>query len=547
MNTITIAHFCSYIVDILLIIFVIGRNPSARTNHLCALLITSFSVWSLSFGLANMVHTAEEAMYFFNASMVGLSIFPVAAVWFYLSLTNHMGILKHKATLWLSLFIPAFFLFQQWTGNLITYAVKEQWGWSAIWSQSIYSYLYLAYVMICFSICTIAIIQFGRHAITHGQRKQARMLLMTGLIAVALGLANGIIFQLSDIRNIPQITDILVMIWAVGIVYTVSWYKLMSITPSTIANHILSIMEESIMLLDIQGKIIYANRAATSLHNSKLIDRHFHTIVQDVAKASELLQETTNKGQGCQRELAYISHSGEAVPMLVSASAVHEAHGSVAGFIVSATDISERKRARQEIILSQEIVRKTFHDAVDTIAKIMEMRDPYTGGHQLRVAGLSIAIARDMGLSEEQIDQLRLAATVHDIGKINIAADILNKPGTLSKLEFEIIKEHSRGGYTIVSGLGLPGTIAEAILQHHERMDGSGYPCGLRNHDILMEARILAVADVVEAMASHRPYRPSLGLDQALAEAKTNSGRLYDPVVVNACIRLFEEKNYSLA
>jgi PAS domain S-box-containing protein/putative nucleotidyltransferase with HDIG domain len=547
MNTITLSHFLSYIADILLIIFVIGKNPGARTNHLCAFLIMTFSVWSLCYGLATMAHSGEEAMYFFNAGAVGWSIFPIAAVWFYLALTNKDRILRNRGAIIVSILIPAFFLYQQWTGNIINSAASTHWGWAAIWSHSIYSYSYLAYAILSISICAYSVIQYGREAQTPGQKKQARLLMVTGIVAVTLGLGTGVLYQLLGIRYIPQASDVLVMIWAIGIVYTISWYNLMSITPSTVANQILTIMNEAIMLLDTHGKIVYANRAATSLHESELKDVNFSSVVKDTVKATELLAETTSKGVGRQRELDYLSTTGHTIPMLVSASAVRESGDSIAGFVVSATDISERKRADEEVVLSHEMVRKTYHDAVDTIAKIMDMRDPYTGGHQLRVAGLAMAIAREMHLTDEQVDQLRMAATVHDIGKINIAADILNKPGALSKLEFEIIKCHSQGGYEIVRGLDLPCTIAEAILQHHERLDGSGYPRGLKKAEILIEAKILAVADVIEAMASHRPYRPSLGIERALEEVTVNRERLYDPAVVDSCLRLFKQNKFNLA
>jgi PAS domain S-box-containing protein/putative nucleotidyltransferase with HDIG domain len=547
MNTITLSHFFSYIADILLIIFVIGKNPGARTNHLCAFLIMTFSVWSLCYGLANMAHSGEEALYFFNAGAVGWSVFPIAALWFYLALTNRDRLLKNKASLIISVLIPVFFLYHQWTGNMINATASTHWGWAAIWSHSIYSYLYLAYTILAISICAYSVIQYGRQAQTIGQRKQARLLLITGAIAVTLGMGTGVVYQFLEIQYIPQAVDVLVMVWAIGIVYTISWYNLMSITPSTVANQILTIMNEAIMLLDPSGKIVYANRAATTLHKSDLKDVNFNSVVKDTVKATELLEETSRKGIGRQRELDYLSTTGNAIPVLVSASAVRESAESIAGFVISATDISERKRADIDVVLSHEMVRKTYHDAVDTIAKIMDMRDPYTGGHQLRVAGLAMAIAQEMHLSDEQIDQLRMAATVHDIGKINIAADILNKPGTLSKLEFEIIKAHSQGGYEIVRGLDLPCTIAEAILQHHERLDGSGYPRGLKKTEILIEAKILAVADVIEAMASHRPYRPSLGINRALEEVTLNRERLYDPIVVDTCVRLFSEKKFNLA
>jgi len=547
MNTISLSHFFSYIADILLIIFVIGRNPGARTNNLCALLIMTFSVWSLCYGMANMAHTGNEALYFINAGAVGWCVFPVVALWFYLALTNHDRILRNKASTIISVLIPAFFLYHQWTGNMLNATVRTHWGWAVIWSHSIYSYLYLAYVIIAVSICTFSIIQYGRNAHTHGQKKQARLLITTGVVAAILGLGTGILYQLFDLQYIPQAIDALVMIWAVGIVYTISWYNLMSITPTAVANQILTIMNEAIMLLDNSGKIIYANRAATSLHARELKDVHFNSIVKDSAQATELLAETSSNGTGIQRELSYVSTTGNFIPVLVSASAVRESRDSIAGFVVSATDISARKRADEEVVQSHEMVRKSYHEAVDTIAKIMDMRDPYTGGHQLRVASLAMAIAREMNLSNEQVDHLRMAATVHDIGKINIAADILNKPGALSKLEFEIIKAHSQGGYDIVKGLDLPCTIAQAILQHHERLDGSGYPYGLKNSEILIEAKILAVADVIEAMASHRPYRPSLGIGKALEEVTLNRERLYDPVVVDTCIRLFQDNRFNFA
>jgi hypothetical protein len=153
MNTITLSHFFSYIADILLIVFVVGKNPGARTNHLCALLIMTFSVWSLCYGLANMAHTSDEAMYFINAGAIGWSIFPIAAIWFYLALTNRNGILHNKAAIILSIVIPVFFLYQQWTGEMIDTVARTHWGWAAIWSHTIYSYLYVAYVILSISVC----------------------------------------------------------------------------------------------------------------------------------------------------------------------------------------------------------------------------------------------------------------------------------------------------------------------------------------------------------------------------------------------------------
>jgi len=180
------------------------------------------------------------------------------------------------------------------------------------------------------------------------------------------------------------------------------------------------------------------------------------------------------------------------------------------------------------------------------IAGIVEMRDPYTAGHQQRVAQLAAAIAAEMGLPEEQAHAIHLAGIVHDLGKIQVPAEILSKPGKLSEIEFSLIKIHPQAGYDILKGIDFPWPIADMVLQHHERMDGSGYPQGLKGDAILLEARILSVADVVEAISAHRPYRPGLGIDIALDEIASNRSKYYDPQVADACICLFRERGYRL-
>jgi putative nucleotidyltransferase with HDIG domain len=176
----------------------------------------------------------------------------------------------------------------------------------------------------------------------------------------------------------------------------------------------------------------------------------------------------------------------------------------------------------------------------------VESRDPYTAGHQIRSADLARAIATEMGLPPEKIDGIRTAGAIHDIGKLSIPAEILSKPTKLSAIELSLIKEHSLKGYEMLKDVESPWPLAEMVYQHHERMDGSGYPRNLKGDEILMEARILAVADVVEAMASHRPYRPGLGIDAALKEIEKNKGIFYDDAVADACLRLFREKGFIL-
>ena len=194
----------------------------------------------------------------------------------------------------------------------------------------------------------------------------------------------------------------------------------------------------------------------------------------------------------------------------------------------------------------QAALQKSLEDIVQVVAATLELRDPYTAGHQRRVAQLSVAIAREMRLSEETVRALGLAASIHDVGKIKVPAEILSKPGKLTYLEFEIIKRHAQAGYDILKGVSFPFPIADWIVQHHERLDGSGYPMGLKEAAILPEARILAVADVVEAIHSNRPYRPGRGIGEALKEISDKRGVLYDATAVDACIRLFREQGYAM-
>jgi PAS domain S-box-containing protein len=206
----------------------------------------------------------------------------------------------------------------------------------------------------------------------------------------------------------------------------------------------------------------------------------------------------------------------------------------IIGVGIIVVDITERYEA-------EATRRELMHAAVAAIAATIDARDPYTAGHQRRVADISAAIATEIGLDDNEIEGIRLAAIIHDIGKIGVPAEILTRPAKLRPAEWELLKTHPRTGYDIVAGIDFPWPIAQMILQHHERLDGSGYPDGLRDDDILLGARIIAVADTVEAMAAQRPYRPARGLDVALDEIRDGRGIRYDPAVVDACLRLCQQ------
>ncbi len=207
-------------------------------------------------------------------------------------------------------------------------------------------------------------------------------------------------------------------------------------------------------------------------------------------------------------------------------------------------DITGRKKAEEELKESFEKLQKSFEGTINALVSALETRDPHTAGHQRRVTKLACAIAREMDLSKDQIDGLRLAGPVHDVGKLRIPADILIKPHRLSQFELVIVKMHPQIGYEILKPIEFPYPVAQIVLQHHERTDGSGYPAGLRGEKTLLEARVMGVADVVEAMSSYRSYRPALGTRLALEEITKDKGILYDTEVVDACLKLFTEKKF---
>ena len=207
----------------------------------------------------------------------------------------------------------------------------------------------------------------------------------------------------------------------------------------------------------------------------------------------------------------------------------------------------ERRRNQVEETLKESLdnLQKALNGAINATVKMSEMRDPYTAGHQQRVAEIAVAMAQEMNLPDEQIEHIRIAAKVHDIGKIYVPAEILSKPGKLSEMEFDIIKTHATGSYEILKDIEFGWPIAQIVLQHHERIDGSGYPYNLAGKDILLEAKVLMVADVVEAMVSHRPYRPALGIDVATAELRRSRGVRLDADIVDVCLKLIAQRRLS--
>jgi PAS domain S-box-containing protein len=298
-----------------------------------------------------------------------------------------------------------------------------------------------------------------------------------------------------------------------------------------------------------RGKFLEVNKAMeeiTGYSRDELLQIDVCNLYTSTQEDQPFANEVNITDWKVTRELYLRRKDGAYLTVAVTIVAIRFDSGATQYFDGILEDITERKQAQEQINQSLQRLQKTIKEIIQAMAYIGEVRDPYTAGHQRRVAQISHEISQILGLDEEQREGLTMAAFVHDIGKILVPADILSKPGKLTKPEFDMLKDHTRIGYEILKTIEFPWPIANIVLQHHERVNGTGYPAGLSGEQIVIEARILAVADVVEAMSSHRPYRPALGIDKALEEIGQNRGILYDDQVVDACLKLFRERGFNL-
>ena len=309
---------------------------------------------------------------------------------------------------------------------------------------------------------------------------------------------------------------------------------------------------DAYLVTDAQTIIAESNQAAAAMLK---VDRGFlkgKPLADFVAEADRpafqaiLIQV---RGGGKKRLGEFRLQLGEGAPFAVSVnvSAQTDHRDHLVRMLWLLRDVREGKaeEGRLKSLLSR--LKSSFHGIVDAVAEAVETKDPQTAGHQRRVGQLAVAIAREMGFSLNRLEGIRVAGLLHDIGKIAIPSEILTKPGELNDLECEFIKSHCQVGFDLLKNIDFPWPVLQAILQHHERLDGSGYPAGLADQDIILEARILGVADVMEAMVCARSYGPAQGIDQALEEIHQKSGILYDPEVVDICLKLFVEKGFSFS
>jgi len=316
---------------------------------------------------------------------------------------------------------------------------------------------------------------------------------------------------------------------------------------------ILEDMQEGYFETDLAGNFTFFNDTVCrsmgyTREELEGMNNRQYTDEEELKKVYEAFNQVYQTGEPC-RNLEWKINKKDGSTLFVEGfiSLLKDASGKPFGFRGVTRDITERKIAEEKLQETLENLKRAVETTIQVLVSALEARDPYTAGHQSRTANLACAIAAEMGLSQEQIEGIKMAGIIHDIGKLSIPAEILSKPSKLTKLEYSLIKIHPQSGHEMLKNVASPWPLAKIVQQHHERMDGSGYPHNLKEDEILIEARILAVADVVEAMASHRPYRASLGIEAAIEELQKNKGILYDEVVVDACLKLLLEKGYSLS
>jgi PAS domain S-box-containing protein len=310
-------------------------------------------------------------------------------------------------------------------------------------------------------------------------------------------------------------------------------------------NRLFESVDDQMTLMDRNYKIVWSNQSAKNVFGQDIVGRYCYDVFKGQATPCEPHECTTRRsfidGNSHRQNMEIRVSEGDTVYLQDTSNVVSTDESGLPLLVVKVSkDISSDFQVNNEREINLQKLRKNLAGTIQAMAMTVETRDAYTAGHQRRATNIARAISQEMHLEDDQVDAIRMAGVIHDLGKISVPAEILSKPGEISDVEFSLIKKHPETGYNILKEIDFQWPIADIVLQHHERVDGSGYPNGLQGEDILLEAKIIGVADVIEAMASHRPYRPALGIKEAFEEITDKKGVCYDPAVVDAAVNLYE-------
>lgn len=311
---------------------------------------------------------------------------------------------------------------------------------------------------------------------------------------------------------------------------------------------ILDTVDVYMCLINRELQIVWANRRTKEMFGGDIVGKPCHAACHGSRgpcgeSAGCIVRQAFRSGSSdCHETVSAGKNGGKKYFSGIARVIQYDHDGGPLSVVRVYNDITDQVNAEKRLRESLIQLRKNLGGTIQAMAMTVETRDPYTAGHQRRTSDIARCIAGEMGLPEQQVDGIRMAGVIHDLGKISVPAEILSKPGKIGRLEYSLIKNHPQTGYNILQGIDFRWPVAEIVRQHHERLNGSGYPYGLKGDRIMLEARVIGVADVIEAMSSHRPYRPSLGLSMAFDEITRNRGKLYDPDVVDATVRLYSKK-----
>ena len=401
----------------------------------------------------------------------------------------------------------------------------------AFWVHAVYSYALLA-------AGTVLLLQlFWRSRSLY--RGQAVALLVAVLIPWVTDI-------LSILGKVPysevDLTTIAYCLGAILLAFVLPRLRVGDVLAVSRAN-ILDSLEDAVIVLDGGARVLYENPAGARF----VADLTPEKLPGTLAGVWPAPGDGQTADSGALEEHATVCWTDDrGASFDLRMAPVLDGHRQAMAHVLVARDVTDQRRIEEELRTSGARLEQALDATVQALAAVGESRDPYTQGHQRRVMDLARAIAVELGIEGESLRGLCVAAEVHDVGKIRVPIEILSKPGRLTDPEWQLVKQHAEAGYDILKGIAFPWPVADIVRQHHEKMDGSGYPLGLVREDILPEARVLCVADVVEAMASHRPYRPALGVEAALDEVTRHRGELFDEDAVDACLRLFASGSFTL-
>jgi len=479
-------HFTAFISGTFLCGFIIYKNHKALLNLVCALLLLTFALWSFGYCFVHFSQTTRQAIYWINVSSIGWILFPFAALYFYLALSHHDRLLKNKFLFIFLVIVSAFFLYAQWSGFMVNEVIRKYWNWSGLWSTTLYSCLFFVYFSVMVMLCIYLSLKRLVTAQTTREKRQALALSITAIISFIFGSTTDIVLPLIGLTMVPQIADIIIMVWEAGIVLSVTRYGLMTLTPVTASNRILSTMTDSLLLLDVDGTIRLANPAALNMLETaekNLIGTKFYVHVCENESMESFISETLQQGKCLYHEFTCIGCNQKQIPVQISASSIVDNLRTTLGFVIVARDITERKKMEHRIMNlyeTEKAQRKELEDEAKARGVFIHIL-----GHELRTPLtpilVSTALLNDLLCEQPDSVQKKLAANIHNSTQV-----------LASRLEELLdLARYSRGTFKLnVARTKTSLFLTEVVLRYKPVLDKLGQQLEVRIPEDLPEVNL---------------------------------------------------------